>query len=106
VRILIDEGVPVQIEHALIGHVCTTVQKAGWGSYTNGALLAKAEGTYDLFITADKNLKYQQNLTDRKIAILELSTNRRRIIEENFERILEVVSQVKQGDFVSLDLEH
>ena len=103
-RILIDEGVPVQIERALIGHVCTTVQKAGWGSYTNGALLAKAEGTYDLFITADKNLKYQQNLAERKIAILELSTNRRRIIESNSTRILEAVDRIKPGDFISLDL--
>jgi hypothetical protein len=105
VRVLIDEGVPVQIERVLIGHVCTTVQKAGWGSYTNGALLAKAEGVYNLFITADKNLKYQQNLADRQIAILELSTNRRRTIDRNFDRIIATVESIQPGEFISLALE-
>jgi hypothetical protein len=66
-RILIDEGVPVQIRRALTGHSATTVQEAGWGSFMNGDLLAIADGSYDVFITADKNLKYQQNLTGRKL---------------------------------------
>ena len=104
-RILIDEGVSVQIERALVGHVCATVQEAGWGSYTNGALLAKAVGKIELFITADRSLKYQQKLEDRTIAILELSTNRRGIIEGNFEWILQAFNRIKPGDFVSLTLQ-
>jgi hypothetical protein len=49
----------------LVGHDCTTAQKSGW----------RGENEYDLFITSDQNVRYQQNLTGRKIAILELSTN-------------------------------
>ncbi len=104
-KILIDEDVPVQIRRGLTGHSATTVQEAGWGSFTNGELLAKAEGSFDVFITADKNLKYQQNLTGRTISILELSTNRRKIIEKNFRPILETVNQLEAGAFISLMIE-
>jgi predicted nuclease of predicted toxin-antitoxin system len=105
VKILIDEDVPVQIRRGLTGHSAITVQEAGWGSFTNGELLAKAEGSFDVFITADKNLKYQQNLTGRRIAILELSTNRRRIIEKNFQQIVGTVNRLEAGAFISLAIE-
>jgi hypothetical protein len=104
VRILIDEGVPMQICRALTGHTSITVQQAGWSSFLNGDLLARAEGEFDLFITADKNLKYQQNLTGRSLAIVELSTNKRRIVEQNFDRIQEAIEGVTLGAFISLEL--
>jgi len=104
VRILLDEGVPVQIRKTLSTHSVTTVQEAGWSSFTNGDLLSIAEGKFDLFITADQNLKYQQNLTGRKIAILELSSNRRRIIEQNFNLIIETIGKMEEGAFVSLTI--
>ena len=53
----------------------------GWKSIKNGELLALAEGKFDLFITADQGLAYEQNLRDGRIAILELSTNKLRAIE-------------------------
>ncbi|MGH9971966.1 MAG: hypothetical protein ACREBG_29820 [Pyrinomonadaceae bacterium] len=49
--------------------------RLSWGGIKNGDLLQRAEGEFDLFITSDQNLRYQQNLTDRRIAIFELSTN-------------------------------
>jgi hypothetical protein len=105
VRILLDEGVPVQIRRALTDHQVTTVQEAGWGSFTNGELLARAEGNYDLFITADQNLKYQQNLQGRSIAILELSTNRRKVIEQNAHLISTTTEKLQPGAFLSLHLD-
>jgi hypothetical protein len=57
------------------------VQAQGWGGIRNGDLLQRAEGEFDLFITSDQNIRYQQNLTGRAIAILELSTNDLRRIE-------------------------
>jgi len=62
-------------------HVCTTAQRRGWGGIKNGDLLRLAEGKFDLFITSDQNIRYQQNLAGRSIAILELSTNKIRRIE-------------------------
>ena len=74
-RILLDECVPWPMHRLLGTHACSTVQDLGWGGITNGDLLQRAEGEFDLFITSDQNLRYQQNLTGRRIAILELSTN-------------------------------
>ncbi len=64
----------------LTGHECSTAQKCGWGGVKNGELLEHAEDQFDVFITADQNIRYEQNLTGRKIAILQLSTNKLRPI--------------------------
>ena len=98
-NILIDEGVPVQIKKALTDFTVQTVQDQGWSSFGNGDLIVLAEKHYDLFITADKNLKYQQNLSDRTLSILELSTNKRRDIESNFRLIKETILNLNTGDF-------
>jgi predicted nuclease of predicted toxin-antitoxin system len=74
-RILLDECVPWPMHRLLGTHACSTVQDLGWGGIKNGDLLQRAVGEFDLFITSDQNLRYQQNLTGRRIAILELSTN-------------------------------
>jgi hypothetical protein len=59
----------------LSSHSCSTVQNKGWGGIKNGDLLQRAEDEFDLFITSDQNIRYQQNLAVPRIAILELSTN-------------------------------
>ncbi len=81
-KILLDECVPVQVRNALVGHDVSTAQKMGWSGVSNGELLQRAEQAgFDLFIVADKNLRYQQNLKGRKLAILELWTNHRPTLE-------------------------
>jgi len=74
-RILLDEWVPWPMHKLLSGHSCSSVQDQGWSGIKNGELLQRAEGEFDLFITSDQNIRYQQNLAGRQIAILELSTN-------------------------------
>ena len=74
-RILLDECVPSPIRRLLSSHSNSTVQERGWGGLKNGDLLQRAEGEFDLFITFDQNIRYQQNLAGRHIAILELSSN-------------------------------
>jgi len=74
-KILLDECVPWPMHRLLTGHDCTTAQKRGWGGISNGDLLQLAETEFDLFVTSDQNIRYQQNLAHRAIAILELSTN-------------------------------
>src|SRR5436190_20480261 len=65
----------------LANHTCRTAQEVGWKSVKNGELLTLAEAQFDLFITSDQGLAYQENLRGRRIAILELSTNKLRPIE-------------------------
>jgi hypothetical protein len=79
-RLLLDENLPRALTSLLVPHETKTVQELGWGSIQNGALVAKAEGTFDVLLTADKNLRYQQNLKDHRIAIIELPTNRKAVV--------------------------
>ena len=103
-KILLDECVPWPLHKLLSGHECTNPQKCGWAGIKNGDLLHFAESRFDLFITADKNLRYQQNLEGRKLAILELSTNDWISIQENFALILAALGSVKPGDYLTLPL--
>ena len=71
-RLLLDECVPRKVKYlsAEGGHECETVRDAGFSGKENGELLALAEGQFDVFVTIDKNIRYQQNMTGRNIAIL------------------------------------
>ncbi len=79
-----------------------TVQEIGLAGTKNGALISFIDGKYDVFITADKNLKYQQNLAERSVAIVELYSNRLPEIERMKERIRMVLANVVKGDFVTV----
>ena len=66
-RSLFDQGTPAPLRHALAGHVVETAYERGWSSLSNGALLAEAENAlFDLFVTTDQQLRYQQNLAGRR----------------------------------------
>ena len=69
-RILLDESVPGRLAPLLLGHVAFTVQKRGWAGIRNGKLLSLAATEFDLFLTADRGIEYQQNLASLPIAVL------------------------------------
>ncbi len=69
-RILLDQFVPGRLGPLLLGHSSTTVQRRGWASIKNGKLLALVAGEFDVLLTADKGMKYQQNLVSLPVAIL------------------------------------
>jgi len=71
-RILIDECLDWRLGRALTGHDCVSVQKRGWGGIKNGQLLALAQEEFDVFLTADRNLSFQQNTTQFQIAVVVL----------------------------------
>lgn len=103
-RVLLDECVPVQVRNALSEHEVTTAQQMGWSGVGNGDLLAAAENAgFDLFILADKNLCYQQNLTGRRIAILELWTNHRPTLETHFPLIRAAAEATQPGTYRQLE---
>jgi len=76
-RILIDECAPRALKKHLMnhGHECRTVQEAGWFGKQNGELLRLAEDAFDVLVTVDTNLSYQQNLVGRRIAIVVLQSS-------------------------------
>jgi hypothetical protein len=103
-RILLDECVPVQIRNALVGHDVSTAQEMGWSGIGNGELLQRAEQAgFDLFIVADKNLRHQQNLKGRTLAILVLWTNHRPTLEKHFDKIKLAAESIHAGNYVVLE---
>ena len=71
-RILIDECLPAGLRGTLtaMGHECETVRRAGYGSKKNGELLTLAEGRWDVLLTSDRRIKYQQNMAGRNLSIV------------------------------------
>jgi hypothetical protein len=103
VKILLDECVPAQVRNALLGHDVATVQQQGWTGIKNGDLLALAESAgFELFILADKNLRYQQNLRGRRLAILELWTNHRPTLERHFLLIRSAAESMTPSEYRTL----
>ena len=103
-KILLDECVPWPMHRLRVGQECRTAQQCGWGGTKNGQLIALAENEFDLFITSDQNLRYQQNLKGRKISILELSTNNLRRIETAADQIRRALTQLKPGEYWRLQI--
>ena len=102
-RIVLDENLPRPLKRAFAAvHVVTTVQELGLAGLTNGALLAELESHCDVFVTADKNLRYQQNLAGRTLAIVELPTNRLPLLLPMFDRIAAVVQSATSGAYIEL----
>jgi len=107
VRLLFDQEVPVPLRLALVGHEVMTARQMGWrqmgwDELHNGALLLAAEETFDAFVTTDQNLRYQQNLSARKLAIVVLSTTSWPKIQSHVARIRETVDALKAGDFIEV----
>lgn len=78
-RILLDENLPRKLAGHMIGHTCRTVVECGWSGKKNGELLDLADPQFDLLLTLDKNLPYQQNLDTTRIAVLIIRARSNRI---------------------------
>jgi predicted nuclease of predicted toxin-antitoxin system len=103
-KILFDECVPWPMQRILASHSCTTVQAEGWSGIRNSELLKRVRNDFDLLITADQNILYQQNLAGATISILELSTNDLRRIVAAATLIQRAVEEIRPGQFVRLNI--
>jgi hypothetical protein len=88
----------------LSGHEVATVQSCGWRGILNGELLRIADETFDVFILADKNMRYQQNMDGRQIAIIELPTNRWPLLLPLAQRVAEAVQNTQAGGYIIIGL--
>ncbi|MBC8095761.1 MAG: DUF5615 family PIN-like protein [Akkermansiaceae bacterium] len=101
-RILLDECSPRPLCGALFKHAVSTVDAAGFKGLENGDLLQAAEDRFDLLITADKNLRYQQNLSGRKIAVIELPFNSWPRLKPMVATLEAAIESIQPGDYVEL----
>jgi hypothetical protein len=104
-RLLIDECIDEQFRHLLPGHDCQTVRYAGLAGLGNGTLLAAAEAAgFELLLTVDQNIPFQQNLERRTIAVLILCahTNRLSDLQKLVPAALAAIASIKPGDVVRI----
>jgi len=102
-KILFDQGTPAPLRKTLAPHVISTAFEMGWAELQNGDLLASAEKLFEGLITTDKNLRYQQNLSGRQLAILVLPTTSWPEIQRHLGKISDAVNRLKPGDFIELE---
>jgi hypothetical protein len=103
--ILFDHSTPAPLRQALKGHVVVEAIERGWDRLANGALLDAAEAAgFDLLVTADKNLHYQQNLTGRKIAIVVLRNAQWPVLRRYVERVVATVNATTPGSFSQVEI--
>jgi hypothetical protein len=102
-RILFDQGTPAPLRKALSGHEIATAYEMGWSQLTNGSLLKEAEASFDVFITTDQSLQYQQNLSGRRLAILTLWTTSWPVLQRHLPAIVAAIENLNSGDFVELN---
>jgi predicted nuclease of predicted toxin-antitoxin system len=107
-KLLLDECLPRKMKFLFAGsgHHCETVREAGFGGKENGELLSLAEGKFDVLITVDKNLKYQQNITNRRIAIMVIRTASNDIddIRPHFPGMLAGLQSIRPGQIVEVGI--
>jgi hypothetical protein len=100
VKVLLDQNAPRQLRSVLSDHDVRSAYQMGWDKLTNGDLLDAAQrGGFEVVITADRSIRYQQNLSGRRIAIVELDTNHWITIRTNPAAVMAAVAGAGEGTY-------
>ena len=106
-RILFDNGTPNPIARTLAGHAVDFARQIGWHELKNGELLRRAEEAgYELLLTTDKNIFYQQNLAGRRIAIVVLGNQQWPDVRIHLDRIAAAVNAATPGSYTEVEIPH
>ena len=104
-RILFDQGAPVPIAAYLREHSVRTARQEGWDTLANGDLLRVAEAAgFEVLLTTDNSLAYQQNLQGRKIAIVVITLNRWRLVQRMIRKIVAAINAAEPGSYTLIDV--
>jgi len=104
-RVLFDNGTPRGVATALSGHTVEEARSHGWDTLRNGELLDAAEAAgFDVLLTTDRNIRYQQNLASRKIAIVVLTKARWKLIKLVLPKIVAAVNATTPGGYIEVDI--
>ena len=104
-RVLLDENLSHKLRLLLTGHTVVTSFYQGWAGKSNGDLVTLAEAAgFEVLVTADQNLSYQQNMDGRTLALVVLSTNRTKTVLTQAERILLAVDAAQPGSYTFVSL--
>jgi hypothetical protein len=102
-KVLFDQGTPSPLRSALHGHDVRTAFECGWAALENGALLSAAETDgFDVLVKTDQNLRYQQNLTQRRIAIVVLMSANWPRIRAHSHLVFDAINEASAGGFLEV----
>ncbi len=102
-RVLFDQGTPLPLRKHLSPHQVSTAFELNWSALKNGELIARAEASgFDALVTTDQNLKYQQNLADRRIALVVISTTSWPRIQQHVAAVLEALQAATTGAYLEV----
>jgi hypothetical protein len=104
--VLFDNGTPRTLARYLIdNHTVTEARARGWDELENGELLTAAEAAgFDVIVTTDRNLRYQQNFANRKLAIVVLGKGRWTLIKSHIAKVVEAVNAATPGSFTEVEM--
>jgi hypothetical protein len=103
-KIILDENIPIRFRTQLAEFDVVTVQYQGWCGILNGDLLKLIDGEFDILITGDKNLRYQQNNADRRVAIIEVPSTRPRVLLLVRDELVLAIRSISAGGYVKIPL--
>ncbi len=103
--VLFDQGTPIGIRQCLLDHTVRTTTEQGWSTLLNGQLLRAAQQAgFNVLLTTDNNLPFQQNLEGREMAVVILSKNRWNLIRRVLPQIAAAVSAAKPGSWTIVEI--
>jgi hypothetical protein len=104
-KVLFDNGTPKPIARSLTGHEIAYARRIGWHELENGELIEKAEEAgYEVLVTTDKNIRYQQNLSERKIALVVLGNSQWPVVRRYLDRIAAAVDACTPGSYLEVEI--
>jgi hypothetical protein len=104
-RILFDQGVPRGLAASLQGHEVSEARRLRWERISNGELLNLAETAgFDVLVTTDKNVRYQQNLAGRKISIVVLGNSPWWLVRQHLDEIVAAVNAATRGSYADVEI--
>jgi hypothetical protein len=104
-KILFDNGTPKPIARSLAGHEIAYARRIGWHEMENGELIQQAEEAgYEVLLSTDKNIRYQQNLAGRKIALVVLGNQQWPVVRLHLDRIAAVVNACTPGSYAEVEI--
>lgn len=106
-RIPFDSGTPNPIARSLVGHEIAFARQIGWHQLKNGELLRQAEAAgFELLLTSDKNIRYQKNLSGRKMAIVVLGNQQWPDVKLHLDRIIAAITAAQPGSYSEVEIPH
>jgi hypothetical protein len=104
-KILFDNGTPNPMARSLVGHQVTFARKIGWHELENGELIERAESAgYEILLSTDKNIRYQQNLKGRKIALVVLGNSQWPRVRLHLDKIVAAVNDCTPGSYTEIEI--